>query len=191
MKAFFADIQETGLVPDRGVRAWGAQVQLPSDEQKAQRAALERRSGRGKGAPRRTSRGARAASRSGRSNLGTRWRAGELAWTWQHPIAARALHGATLTIYDTEPIESNYYLDGSLKTDTKPGDGLVVAGGANPDRETYAVTLKPGAGTWNQLGVDVVQDESLPGARYARGADGSCSARSTPSSPSLARPLAR
>src|SRR5262249_25106939 len=51
------------------------------------------------------------------------------------------------------------------------GDGLVVASGANPDRETYIVTLKPGAGTWHQLGLDVVQDESLPGARYARGAD--------------------
>ena len=92
-------------------------------------------------------------------------------WTWQHPIAARSLNGATLTIYDKEPIESNYYLDGSLMSDTKPGDGLVVASGTNPDRETYAVTLKPDAGTWNQLGIDVVQDESLPGARYARGAD--------------------
>ena len=39
---------------------------------------------------------------------------------------------------------SNFYLDGSLNTDTKPGDGLIVAGGANPDRETYVVTLKPG-----------------------------------------------
>ena len=68
-------------------------------------------------------------------------------------------------------MESNFYLDGSLNTDTKPGDGLIVAGGANPDRETYVVTLKPGAGTWHQLGLDVVQDESLPGARYARGAD--------------------
>ena len=68
-------------------------------------------------------------------------------------------------------MESNFYLDGSLNTDTKPGDGLIVASGANPDRETYVVTLKPGAGTWHQLGLDVVQDESLPGARYARGAD--------------------
>src|SRR5205085_11905174 len=30
---------------------------------------------------------------------------------------------------------------------------------------------KPGPAEWNELGVDVVQDESLPGARYARGAD--------------------
>src|SRR5207249_4876035 len=105
------------------------------------------------------------------SVLRTRWQAGELAWIWQHPIAARAVNGATLTIYDTEPIANNFYLDGSLKTETKPGDGLIVASGANPDRETYVITLKPGAGSWNQLGIEVVQDESLPGARYARGAD--------------------
>src|SRR5262249_20265922 len=77
----------------------------------------------------------------------------------------------TLTIYNDEPIESNYYLDGSLKTGKAPGDGLVVASGPNPDTETYLITLQPGPGTWNQLGIDVVQDESLPGARYARGAD--------------------
>ena len=34
MKAFFADVQETGLVPDRGSKAWGAQLALPSEEQK-------------------------------------------------------------------------------------------------------------------------------------------------------------
>jgi hypothetical protein len=171
MKAFFADIQETGLVPDRGVRAWGAQVQLPSDEQQRQRDALESRL-----APAHVRLEEKAAAiptidEQWENDLKARWQNGLLAWTWQHPIDARALHGATLTIYDTEPIESNYYLDGSLQTATKPGDGLVVASGANPDHETYVVTLKPGAGTWNQVGVDVVQDESLPGARYARGAD--------------------
>jgi hypothetical protein len=171
MKAFFADIQETGLVPDRGARAWGAQVQLPSEDQKRQRAALESRLAAAK--VRLDERAAPLPAIDARweRDLKTRWQAGTLAWTWQHPIDASARHGATLTIYDAEPIESNYYLDGSLKSDTKPGDGLVVAGGANPDRETYVVTLKPGPGTWNQVGLDVVQDESLPGARYARGAD--------------------
>jgi hypothetical protein len=171
MKAFFADIQETGLVPDRGSRAWGAQVQLPSDEQKRHTAALESRLAAAKTRLDEQAAPLPAIDARWERDLKTRWQAGTLAWTWQHPIDARALHGATLTIYDTEPIESNYYLDGSLKSDTKPGDGLVVAGGANPDRETYVVTLKPGPGTWNQVGVDVVQDESLPGARYARGAD--------------------
>jgi Protein of unknown function (DUF1553)/Protein of unknown function (DUF1549)/Planctomycete cytochrome C len=171
MKAFFADIQETGLVPDRGARAWGAQVELPTEDQKRQRAALESRLATAKARLDERAAPLPVIDARWERDLKARWQAGTLAWTWQHPIEARALHGATLTIYDAEPIESNYYLDGSLKSDTKPGDGLVVASGANPDRETYAITLKPGPGTWSQVGVDVVQDESLPGARYARGAD--------------------
>jgi len=171
MKAFFADIQETGLVPDRGARAWGAQVQLPTEEQKRQRAALDTRLVAARARLDDRTAPLAAVDEQWETDLKTRWQAGALRWTWQHPIAARSLNGATLTIYDKEPLESNYYLDGSLMSDTKPGDGLVVASGTNPDRETYTVTLKPDAGTWNQLGIDVVQDESLPGARYARGAD--------------------
>jgi len=171
MKAFFADIQETGLVPDRGARAWGAQVQLPSDEQQRQRDALESRLAPAHARLEEKAAAIPASDERWENDVKTRWQNGLLAWTWQHPIDARALHGATLTIYDMEPIESNYYIDGTLQTATRPGDGLVVASGANPDNETYVVTLTPGAGTWSQLGVDVVQDESLPGARYARGAD--------------------
>jgi hypothetical protein len=171
MKAFFADVQETGLVPDRGTRAWGAQLALPSDAQKRELADLDAKLA---AAHARLDEAAAKLARDEEAravDLRRRWEAGELGWTWQHPIAARTTGGATLTIYNTEPIESNFYLDGSLKTETRPGDGLVVAGGANPDRETYVVTLKPGAGVWRQLGLEVVQDESLPGARYARGAD--------------------
>jgi len=170
MKAFFADVQETGLVPDRGSKAWGAQIELPSEEQKRQLAALDARIAAANARIDRLSKDLGPAA-PWETDLRKRWEDRELAWTWQHPIAARALHGASLTIYNQEPIESNFYLDGSLKTDLKPGDGLVVAGGANPDNETYVVTLQPGAGQWGELGIDVVQDESLPGARYARGAD--------------------
>jgi hypothetical protein len=171
MKAFFADIQETGLVPDRGARAWGAQLALPTDAQKRELADLDAKLAAAKA---RLDDAAvmRVEEEEAREiDLKARWQAGDLIWTWQRPIDARAQNGATLTIYNDEPIESNFYLDGSLKTDVKPGDGLVVASGANPDRETYVVTIKPGAGTWGQLGLEVVQDESLPGARYARGAD--------------------
>src|SRR5438093_9273218 len=171
MKAFFADVQETGLVPDRGIRAWGAKLALPTDAQRAELARLDAEIAAAKTRLDDAAAASAADTEAHEIELKTRWEAGELTWTWQHPIAARALNGATLAIYDKEPIESNFYLDGSLKTDTKPGDGLVVASGANPDRETYVVTLKPGAGSWNQLGIEVVQDESLPGARYARGAD--------------------
>ncbi len=171
MKAFFADIQETGLVPDRGARAWGAKLALPTDAQKAALAALDTKLAAARSRLDEAA-GTRAADEEALElDLNRRWQAGALAWTWQRPIGARALNGASLTIYDKEPVESNFYLDGSLKTDKKPGDGLIVASGANPDRETYVVTLKPGAGVWGQLGLEVVQDESLPGARYARGAD--------------------
>src|SRR6202035_3833816 len=36
MKAFFADIKETGLVPDRGKNAWGSQLALPTPQQHKQ-----------------------------------------------------------------------------------------------------------------------------------------------------------
>ena len=172
MKAFFADIKETGLVPDRGAQSVGRARWRCRPRRSGSRSPRWRRSSPRHGRASTKRRAMRRVERTGeRSRSERRWQAGDLAWTWQHPIAARALGGATLTIYDKEPVVSNFYLDGSLNTDTRPGDGLIVAGGANPDRETYVVTLKPGAGTWHQLGLDVVQDESLPGARYARGAD--------------------
>jgi hypothetical protein len=171
MKAFFADVQETGLVPDRGSKAWGALLALPSEEQKRALAEVDAKLAAAKARLNEEAAKLMASEKQWEENLKRRWQASELAWTWQQPVAARALHGARLTIYNQEPIESNYYLSGSLKTDKKPGEGLVVASGPSPDNETYVITLKPGTGTWNQLGIDVVQDESLPGARYARGAD--------------------
>ena len=171
MKAFFADVEETGLMPDRGPKAWGAQLSLPGEEQKKELAQLEDQLTAAKARVNEEAASLATHQEQWEENLKRRWQSGELAWTWQHPVAAKALNGARLTIYNQEPIESNYYLSGSLKSDKKPGDGLIVASGPNPDNETYVITLKPGAGTWNQLGIDVVQDESLPGARYARGAD--------------------
>ena len=171
MKAFFADVEETGLMPDRGLKAWGAQLELATDEQKRRLAEFDAKiAAINAQIDEKNAKFAESAA-AWETNLKKRWQGGELKWIWQRPVAARALHGATLTIFNEQPIESDYYLDGSLKTDRKPGDGLIVAGGNNPDNETYIATLEPGAGVWNQLGLDVVQDESLPGARYARGAD--------------------
>jgi len=171
MKAFFADVQETGFVPDRGPKAWGAQLELPSDDQKLQLTAIDAKLAAASARVEEKASAMAASAAQWERDLKKRWEAGELAWTWQRPTVARALHGAKLIIYNQEPVESNYYLDGSLKADRKPGEGLVVASGPNPDNETYTVTLQPGAGDWNELGIEVVQDESLPGARYARGAD--------------------
>ena len=41
MKAFFADIKETGLVPDRGEKAWGSVMALPTPEQQKRREELQ------------------------------------------------------------------------------------------------------------------------------------------------------
>ena len=43
MKAFFADIKETGLVPDKGPKAWGSQLALPTEEQRRQLGELHER----------------------------------------------------------------------------------------------------------------------------------------------------
>ena len=171
MKAFFADIKETGLMPDRGAKAWGSQLALPTPEQEKRQAELQAQTAAAKQklaakmetlAPQRD---------AWEKQLLARYEAGDLAWKFQRPISAQSRNGATLKIYNDEPVEFTYY-DGSNGTsERKPGEGLVVASGPNPDTETYTVAFRPGAGEWRALGISVVQDESLPGIRVARGAD--------------------
>ncbi|HTQ54412.1 MAG TPA: PSD1 and planctomycete cytochrome C domain-containing protein [Bryobacteraceae bacterium] len=171
MKAFFADIRETGLIPDRGRGAWGEKLSLPTAEQAQRLAALDEEITA-------TRRGLDFKAEQLKKE---RWaweertladfEAGKLAWTYQRPVKAAAENGATLTIYNDEAVDSNFYLKGSLSSEHKRGEGLVVASGKNPDNETYTITLKPGAGKWTALGIDVFQDESLPGTRFARGGD--------------------
>src|SRR5439155_1224829 len=108
MKAFFADVQETGLVPDRGIRAWGAKLALPTDAQRAELARLDAEIAAAKTRLDDAAAASAADTEAHEIELKTRWEAGELTWTWQHPIAARALNGATVAIYDKEPIESNF-----------------------------------------------------------------------------------
>lgn len=171
MKAFFADIRETGLVPDRGRGAWGEKLPLPREEQARRLAALDEQItalGRGLDAQAQQLKKERWAWED---RLLPDFEAGKLAWQYQRPVAASAVNGATLTIYNDEPVESNFYLKGSLSSERKRGEGLIVASGRNADNETYTVTLKPGEGVWSALGIDVFQDESLPGSRFARGAD--------------------
>jgi len=163
MKAFFADIKETGLVPDRGANAWGAQMELTTPAQTAQRnrlkaaadalhASLEKRAG------------------PSEETLVSAHARGELAWQYQRPESAKAAKAA-LKIYNDEPAPADVDIGATLISDRKPGDGLIIASGENPETETYTVTLRPGAGHWLQLGVQAIQDESLPGLRVARGSD--------------------
>ena len=171
MKAFFADIRETGMIPDRGRGAWGEKLPLPTDAQRKRLAEFDEQITevrRGLDAQA----GKLARERwEWEDRLLPDYEAGKLAWVYQRPVSAISANGAKLSIYNDAAVDSNFYLHGSLVSEHKRGDGLIVASGPNPDNETYTVTLKPGEGTWTALGIDVFQDESLPGSRFARGAD--------------------
>ncbi len=171
MEAFFADIKETGLVPDRGSKAWGSLIELPSATQKVKlddlksqvevaRKALDNRVAM-----------LSAREKQWETEVLADYKAGKFDWKDQHPFAARSQNGAKLTIYNTEPVDFTYYDGGTQLGERKPGGGVVIASGPNPDNETYTVSFKPGEGTWTELGVHIVQEDSLPGERLARGAD--------------------
>ena len=116
MKAFFADIKETGLVPDRGTGAWGAQLALPSDAQKLQLATLAAKLAAAQGATRRggrqdAARRRRARGRRSEGAMGGRRAGVELAASG---CRTRGQRRQADHLYD-EPVESNFYLDGSLE----------------------------------------------------------------------------
>ncbi len=170
MKAFFADILETGRAPDVGPGAWGAKLDLPTEEQQRRR---EQLSWRLTEARRNLETEAQvlAADAGWEAETLSRYEAGALDWQYQRPLSAQAANGAQLTIYNEEPVESNSYAGGTLISGQAPGKGLIVAGGPNPDNETYTITVRPGEGTWTALGIEGVHDEGLPSHRLARGSD--------------------
>ena len=170
MKAFFADIEETGLVPDRGEKAWGTQVELPTPEQKRERDSLDTQIAEAKKDFEARLKTVPSGPEQEKALL-ARWQAGELAWRFQRPEAAHSANGAKLTIYNDETVDSLIYTGSALLADHSPGNGLIVASGPNPDNEIYSVTLRPGEGLWTALGVDIEQEERLPGNRISRGAD--------------------
>src|SRR5262249_8299438 len=171
MKAFFADIKETGLVPDRGRAAFGSKLAMPSEEQKKRSDELSRQMAWLKSELDEKANQLMTRRPEWEKQILQLHDAGKLAWQFQRPLSAKSAHGTTMTIYNDEPLVVTVYRGGSLLTEQIKGDGLVVASGANPDNETYTVTFKPGVGEWTALGIEVVQDESLPANRLARGAD--------------------
>ena len=171
MKAFFADIKETGLVPDRGAKAWGSQLELPSPEQRSRLDRLNEQLAEAKRKLEEKAETLHDQQATWEKAILSRFEAGQLNWRYQHPVSAQSANGATLTIYNDVPVAGNYYTGATLVAVRGPGNGLVVASGPNPDNEIYTVTFKPGAGTWTALGVEVALDDSLPGNRLARGSD--------------------
>ena len=171
MEAFFADIKETGLVPDRGSKAWGSLLDLPSDAQRKKQEDLKSRIAVAKKALEDKAATMTAREQQWEKDVLGEYKAGKLNWKDQRPFAASSLNGAKLTIYNDEPVNFSYYDGGTQLGERKPGGGVVIASGPNPDNETYTVSFKPGEGVWTALGVHIVQEDSLPGERLARGAD--------------------
>jgi hypothetical protein len=171
MKAFFADIKETGLVPDRGRNAWGSKLSLPSAEQQRRFDDLTRRLEQTQAELEERAQSLAVRRAEWEKQTLEAYKTGKLEWKIQRPFEPSASKGVTLTVYGDQPLVVTQYRRGTLVTEEIIGDSLVVVGGANPDNDTYTVKFKPGAGEWTALGVEVVQDESLPGNRFARGGD--------------------
>jgi len=178
MKAVFADLEENGIVGTSGPKGHGTKMALPSKEQRELKDRLTKELADANGALEKKVAAAEARRREWEKEILEAHAGGKLAWHYQRPLSAATNNGAKLTIYNEEPVDSNFYLfdffgtfSASLVTERRRGDGLIVASGPNPDNETYTVTFKPGEGEWTALGIDVVQDESLRGARVSRGAD--------------------
>jgi hypothetical protein len=171
MKAFFADIKETGLVADRGRNAWGSKMMLPSPAQERRLDELNRELEWLNTELERRAEELRARQSVWEQATLAAHQAGELEWKFQRPLSAKAANGSTLKVYNDEQLTHTQYRGGSVIVETITGDGLVVASGALPEREVYTVTFKPGAGEWTALGVEAVQEENLPASRFARGAD--------------------
>lgn len=171
MKAFFADIKETGLVPDRGSNAWGSKLELPSDAQKRRMAELTQALKAAQDELDAQAEKLNVRRAAWETSTLQQFDAGKLAWKFQAPVSANSTGGTKLTIYNDQPLVVTQYRGGNIVSEEIKGDGLVVASGENPDNATYTVSFKPGAGEWTALGIEVVQDESLPANRVARGAD--------------------
>jgi hypothetical protein len=171
MKAFFADIDEPGMARDgngrNGPEAWGVKLMMPTPGERRRIEDLDRRIAKA----RKTLADRTAALAEQRlpwehEMLG-RFNRGELKWRFQRPVSMSA-ESATLTLHDDLGVR----IGSLLRFKEKPVTNLIVVSGANPDTETYSITLKPGAGTWRSLGIEVARDDALPGAFVARGGIG-------------------
>jgi hypothetical protein len=172
LKAFFADLRETGLVAAHGPKAHGAKLSMPTEEQTAKLAELDQKIAAARRTLAESARELPLATRAQwEHSAKTQYEKGELAWHFQRPFKATTKNGATLKIYTDELVTSEPSIGGTSVVQRLPGRGLVVATDANPDNETYSISFKPGAGSWTAVMLEAIADESLPGGRLARGAD--------------------
>ena len=169
MKAFFADIKETGLVPDRGKDAWGSQLALPTPEQQKRLDQLKQALDDAKARlaakmkslePRRAEweKQLLAALRGGRTGL-----ARPAAHSARNRPTARCSRSITTRTWTT-PATTAARLAGTRA----PGNGADRRQRSQSRQRDLHRHAPARRGHVDALGLEVVQDESLPGT--ARGA---------------------
>ncbi|HMF76416.1 MAG TPA: DUF1549 domain-containing protein, partial [Bryobacteraceae bacterium] len=168
MKAFFADVKEKGLVPDFGPDAFAPKMPVYQPGQKKRIEALKQRIQDEKSELDRKAGSLAEERRAWQKEVLAQAHAGRLTWKFPIPAAVSA-KSAKLSVQSGDLDEGEQRAHPNVIT--TGGAGLVIVSGPNPDNETYSVTLKPGAGVWTSLGVEVDTGPGLPGADISRGAD--------------------
>src|SRR3954447_15104598 len=96
MKAFFADIKETGLMPDRGKEAWGSLLSLPTPAQQKEVEGLRRQVAAAREGVSQLMKTLEPKRAGWEKQLLEQYEAGALAWHMQHPVAAKSANGSVL-----------------------------------------------------------------------------------------------
>jgi hypothetical protein len=125
MKAFFADIKESGLISDRGATAWGTKFALPTEAQTRALQELDQQLEVTRAGLKRLTDELAADVPKWEERIREDHAAGKLAWKFQRTLSATSTGGAVLKIFNDEPVDFNYYLNGSLASERKPGGGLI------------------------------------------------------------------
>ncbi len=168
MKAFFADVKETGLVPDFGPDAFAPKMPVYRPGEKEKIDALDQKIQNAKNELDRKADTLTQERQTWEKETLARASAGDLAWKFPIPVAVSA-KAAKLSVRTADVDTEDQRAHPNVMT--TGGAGLVLVNGPNPDNETYSITLKPGAGVWTSLGVEVDTSPALAGADISRGSD--------------------
>jgi hypothetical protein len=139
MAAFFADIQEQGVYG--GGSRWEPVLELPSDEQAAKLAELDRKIALLKEHLTEPTPRVKREREHWMQEQGGALEEHRDRWLYTAPAAITSENGTTFTTLE---------------------DGSVLAGGADPDHEVYTLRLEPGARSLGGVLLEALPHESMP-----------------------------